>query len=324
MPDPEKSSPKETNSLSRKSFLKQIGVAGAAFTIVPRHVLGGSGFIPPSDTLYIAGIGAGGKGHHDMRQFSSHTNVKIAAFCDVDERQVARSQSEYPDASFYKDFREMLEQERDNIDAVSVSTPDHNHAIQAMPAIQMGKHVYVQKPMTHDIYEARMLTEAAAEYKVVTQMGNQGSSGEGVRKLTEWYQAGLIGDVEEVWIWTDRPVWPQGIQRPGPAPIPGELDWNLWLGTAPRKSYFENLVPFNWRGWWDYGTGALGDIGCHMIETPYAVLGLHYPDKVECSVGSVYTGPFQRAYFPESCPPSSHVVLNFPAQDGKKNITLHW
>jgi hypothetical protein len=198
------------------------------------------------------------------------------------------------------------------------------HAVQAMMAMKMGKHVYVQKPLSHDIYEARMLTQAAEQYKVVTQMGNQGSSGDGVRQMIEWYQAGLIGEATKVWSWTNRPVWPQGIPWPsaGLTP-PADLDWNLWLGTAPYKDYVGNLVPFNWRGWWDYGTGALGDMACHIMEPPFRVLDLGYPISAECSVGSVYVGEFQRGYFPESCPPSSHITLRFD-RPGIGELEFHW
>lgn len=323
MPNQENKDDKK--SLSRKNFLKNIGLAGAAFTFVPRHVLGGPGFTAPSDTLYIAGIGAGGKGRSDLTSFAEHPQAKIAFLCDVDDRQAVASRTSYPDAPYYKDFREMLDKEHKNIDAVSVSTPDHNHAIQAMAAMQLGKHVYVQKPLTHDIYEARMLTEAAKKYNVVTQMGNQGASGDGVRQLIDWYQAGVIGEVDTVYVWTNRPVWPQGIPwSKSIAAVPKELDWDLWLGTAPNKEYANNLVPFNWRGWWDYGTGALGDMACHLMEAPFSVLGLGYPEAVECSVGSIYTGAFQRGYFPESGPPSSHIVLRFPEKDGRLAVKMHW
>ncbi len=314
-----------SNHINRKDFLKKIGMAGAAFTIVPRHVLGGDGFTAPSDTLYIAGIGVGGKGTSDLTGFAQHPSARIAYLCDVDDRQAQRSRENFPDAPYYKDYRKMLDKEHKNIDAVCISTPDHNHAVQAMAAMQLGKHVYVQKPLTHDIYEARVLTEAAQKYKVVTQMGNQGASGDGVRKMMEWYNAGLIGDVHTVYVWTNRPVWPQGIPWPSEtAKVPDTLDWDLWLGTAPYKDYVEGLVPFNWRGWWDYGTGALGDMACHLMEAPFTVLGLGYPESVECSVGSIYTGFFQRAYYPESCPPSSHITLQFPETDDKPPVEMHW
>lgn len=311
---------------SRRDFLKNTAITAAGFMIVPRHVLGGKGFIAPSDKLVIAAIGAGGKGADDINHFYKSGKADIAFLCDVDDRQSAGSRKKFPKAKYYKDYREMFDKDAKNIDAVSVSTPDHTHAVAAYTAMQLGKHVYVQKPLTHDVYEARMLTKAAKKYKVVTQMGNQGASGDGVRQLMEWYDAGTIGDVHTVYCWTDRPVWPQGIPRPTEAnPIPPELDWNLWLGTAPEKNYFTNLVPFNWRGWWDYGTGALGDMGCHIVHPAFAVLNLGYINSVQCSVGSVYVGEFQRGYFPDSCPPSSHVIMKFPKTDKTQGeVTVHW
>jgi len=309
--------------LSRRRFIKTAGTAAAAFTIVPRFVLG-KGYRAPSDTLYVAGIGVGGKGESDIRSFAESGKAEIAFLCDVDDRRAAKSIERFPKAKYYKDFREMLDKEHKSIDAVSVSTPDHNHAVQAHAAMQLGKHVYVQKPLTHDIYEARILTEAAKKYKVVTQMGNQGASGDGVRQLREWYNAGIIGEVHTVYVWTNRPVWPQGIPWPTEkSQVPKELDWDLWLGTAPYKDYVEKIVPFNWRGWWDYGTGALGDMACHLVEPPFRVLNLNYPLDVTASVGSVYVDEFQRGYFPESCPPSSYIVFTFPGK-GKQNIKLHW
>ena len=315
----------KTNPGNRRKFLKNTLTAAAGFMIVPRHVLGGKGFTAPSDKLRVAGIGAGGKGESDLWNFFQSGKADIVSLCDVDDRRSAKSRERYPKASYYKDYRQMLEKEAGNIDAVSVSTPDHNHAIQALMAMQMGKHVYVQKPLTHDIYEARMLTEAAEKYKLVTQMGNQGASGNGVRQMMEWYNAGAIGTVHTVYCWTDRPVWPQGIPwNTTKADVPKELDWDLWLGTAPYKDYVPKLVPFNWRGWWDYGTGALGDMGCHLMEAPFRTLGLGYPSEAECSVGSVYVDEFKRGYFPESGPPSSHVILKFAAAKNHGDITLHW
>lgn len=310
--------------MQRRKFLQTIGVASAAFTIVPRHVLG-RGFIAPSDKLLVAGIGAGGKGESDLANFAKSGKAEIAYLCDVDDRQAVESVKRFPKAVYYKDYRKMLEKEHAHIDAVSVSTPDHNHAVQAMAAMKLGKHVYVQKPLTHDVFEARMLTEAAKKYKVVTQMGNQGSSGDGVRQLLEWYNGGLLGDVHTVYCWTDRPVWPQGIPwSTEKTPVPTELDWNLWLGTAPEKEYVKNLVPFNWRGWWDYGTGALGDMACHIIEPAFRVLDLKYPSDVTASIGTTYTGFFNRAYYPESAPPSSHVIFTFPDRHGKPPVKMHW
>lgn len=317
---------KNQDATSRRSFLKTAAVAATAFMIVPRHVLGGRGFTAPSDRLIIAGIGAGGKGQSDIASFYKSGKAEIGFLCDVHDSRAAASVKAFPKAKYYRDYREMFDKEAKNFDAVSVSTPDHSHAIQALAAMQLGKHVYVQKPLTHDIYEARALTAAAAKYKVVTQMGNQGASNDGPRQMKEWYDAGLIGDVHTVYAWTDRPVWPQGIPwSANKAQVPSDLDWNLWLGTAPYKDYVEKLVPFNWRGWWDYGTGALGDMGCHLLEAPFSMLNLKYASEVQASVGSVYVDEFKRGYFPDSCPPSSHVTLKFPKTNKTKgDVVVHW
>ncbi len=320
-----KALPVSPNNNSRRDFLKNSLITVAGFMILPRHVLGGKGFTAPSDKLTIASIGIGGKGESDINSFFKSGKADIAFLCDVDEKQGAKTKGNFPKAKYYTDYREMLEKEHKNFDAVSVSTPDHNHAVQAMAAMQLGKHVYVQKPLTHDIYEARKLTEAALKYKVVTQMGNQGSSGDGVRQLMEWYNAGIIGEVTDVYIWTDRPVWPQGIAWPAKtAPVPSTLNWDLWLGTAPQKEFVENIAPFNWRGWWDYGTGALGDMGCHLIEAPFRVLDLGYPTEASCSVSSFYTGIFTRGYFPDSPPAASKVTLKFLHKKTHKPINIHW
>lgn len=313
-------------SNSRRDFIKNTAVTAAGFFIVPRFVLGGKGYIAPSDRLQVAGIGVGGKGESDIMSFFKSGKADIAFLCDVDDRRAANSVKAFPKAKYYRDYREMLDKEAKNIDAVSISTPDHNHAVQTLAAMQLGKHVYVQKPLTHDVWEARALTEAAKKYKVVTQMGNQGASGDGVRQMMEWYDAGMLGDVHTIYSWTDRPVWPQGIPWPGTkAAVPAGLNWNLWLGTAPQKDYIEKLVPFNWRGWWDYGTGALGDMGCHLIEPAFRVLDLQYVKDVQASVGTVYVDEFRRGYFPESCPPSSHVTMTFPKTAKTKGpVTLHW
>ncbi|MGI4729721.1 MAG: Gfo/Idh/MocA family protein [Janthinobacterium lividum] len=316
----------QSSQTSRRSFIKNSAIAAAAFTIVPRFVLGGKGYTAPSDKLIVAGIGAGGKGESDIANFYKSGKAEIGFLCDVDDRRAAKSRASFPKAKYYKDWRELMDKEAKNFDAVSVSTPDHNHAIIAVAAMQHHKHVYVQKPLTHDIYEARMLTEAAKKYKVVTQMGNQGASNDGTRLLAEWYDNGIIGDVHTVYCWTNRPVWPQGIAWPNTkSDIPKELNWDLWLGTAPYKDYVEKLVPFNWRGWWDYGTGALGDMGCHLVEAPFRVLGLQYAKDVQASVGSVYVDEFKQGVFPDSCPPSSHITLTFPKTNKTKgDITLHW
>ena len=319
-----KTNNQDANQDSRRTFLRNGLLAAAGFYIVPRSVLG-RGFTAPSDKLQIAGIGAGGKGESDLYNFFMSGKADIVALADVDSRQTAKSRSRYTKANVYEDFREMLDKEKGRIDAVSVSTPDHTHAVAAMAAVQLGKHVYVQKPLTHDIYEARMLTEAARKHKVVTQMGNQGASGDGVRKLQDWYNAGVIGDVHTIYCYTDRPVWPQGISWPtSSSPIPAGLNWDLWLGTAPKKDYIDGLLPFNWRGWWDYGTGALGDMACHIMAPAFAVLGLGYPVAAECSVATRYTAPWQRVYSPDSPPAASHIILTFKGQNGKPDVKLHW
>jgi len=316
--------PPSADGVSRRKFLKNAGVAAAAFTIVPRFVLGGNGFVAPSDTLYVAGIGAGGKGRSDLEEMAKSPKVKIVALCDVDDREAVTSRTNFPAAPYYKDFRQMLDKES-HIDACTVSTPDHTHAVAAMAAIVRGKHVYVQKPLTHDIYEARMLTEAARKHKVVTQMGNQGGSGSDVRKLKEWYDAGLLGDVHTVTCWTNRPVWPQGVATPtGKFAIPKELDWDLWLGTAKAIDYNPAYLPFNWRGWWNFGTGALGDMACHIMDPVFRVLPIDYPSEVECSATTAWTGVFQEASFNDSCPASSIVHFTYPGKNGKPDIQLSW
>lgn len=325
---------------SRRKFLKNTAIAGAGIFIVPRHVLG-RGFVAPSDKLNIAGIGVGGKGTSDLYDFAylrtskkdvngksvrnRNERVNIVALCDVDDREAKTSRERFPKANYYKDFREMLRIEKNNIDAVSISTPDHTHAVATLAAMQLGKHVYTQKPLTHDIYEARILAQAAKKYKVVTQMGNQGASGDGVRRTKEICQAGLIGDVYEVHSWTNRPIWPQGIPNPtGKHAIPKELDWDLWLGTAKKEDYNPAYVPFNWRGWWAYGTGALGDMACHVMDPIFRILPIDYPDSAECSIANQWTGMNQEANYLDSCPTSSIIHLNYPRKDGKKDIKVSW
>ena len=312
------------NKQSRRKFIRNSAVAGAGFFIVPRHVIG-RGFIAPSDKLRIAGIGAGGKGTSDLAEFAKSPNVSIVALCDVDDRQAVKSRQSFPNAPYYKDFRVMLEKEKNNIDACSISTPDHTHAVATMAAMQLGKHVYTQKPLTHDIYEARMLTEAAKKYKVVTQMGNQGGSGDGVRQAKEMYKAGMIGDIIEAHAWTNRPIWPQGVAKPtGNHPVPNELDWDLWLGTAPKTDYNPAYVPFNWRGFWAYGTGALGDMACHIMDPIYRILPIDYPSSAECSIADQWLGMNSEANNFDSCPTSSIIHLNYPRKDKPGNIRVSW
>ncbi len=311
--------------LPRRTFIKNSTKAATAFTIVPSFVLGGGKHIPPSDTLYIAGIGIGGKGTSDLTSIAESPHAKIVHLCDVDDRMAVQSKKNFPKAAYHKDFRKLLEKEHKNLDAVVVSTPDHTHAIAAMTAMELGKHVYVQKPLTHSIKEARMLAEAANKYKVVTQMGNQFASDEPVRRMKEVVDAGLIGDVNRVWAWTDRPVWPQGIPTPrGKHEIPKELDWDLWLGPVAKMDYNPAYLPFNWRGWWKFGTGALGDMGCHIMDPVFRILPIDFPTEVECSVTTNWSGFFQVANYSDSCPASSIIHLKFPRTDGKGDVKLTW
>lgn len=308
----------------RRKFLRDASLAVAGFTIVPRHVLG-KGFLAPSDKLNIAGIGAGGKGESDLAEFAKSPKANIVCFADVDERQIKNSVTRFPKATRYKDFREMLEKEGKNIDAVSVSTPDNIHAVAALPAMQMGKHVYVQKPLTHDIYEARVLTEAARKYKVVTQMGNQGGSGDGVRRTKELIDAGMIGDVTRIECWTNRPVWPQGIPTPtGKFDVPKELDWDLWQGPAKAIDFNPAYLPFNWRGWWAYGTGSLGDMACHIMDPVFRCVPIDYPTDVEASVATMWTKMWDDTQNVDACPASSIIHLTYPRKDGKGIIKVSW
>ena len=316
---------KDISNIQRRDFIKNTTKAAAAFSIVPSFVLGGPNHVAPSDTLYIAGIGVGGKGESDLTSVAASNNAKVSFLCDVDDRMAVKSKENFPKAVYFRDFREMLEKEHKHIDAVTVSTPDHTHAVAAMAAMELGKHVYVQKPLTHSIKEARMLTEAAKKYKVVTQMGNQWASAEPVRRMKEIVDAGLIGEVTTVYAWTDRPVWPQGIPTPtGNHDIPKELDWDLWLGPAAPINFNPAYLPFNWRGWWKFGTGALGDMGCHIMDPVFRILPIDYPSDVECSVTTNWSGFFQVANYSDSCPASSIIHLSFPRTDGKGDIKLTW
>jgi predicted dehydrogenase len=311
-------------SSSRRSFIKKTALTTLGISIIPRHVMG-KGFIPPSDKLNIAIIGAGGKGYSDMLNVWNNGASNIAAICDVDWNRASESFKLFPNAKKFKDYRKLLDIMND-IDAITVSTPDHTHAIITLAAMQLNKHVYVQKPLTHSIYEARVITEAANKYKIVTQMGNQGASGKGVKTMMEWFDKGLIGTVNQVDVWTNRPVWPQGIKTPTEKPaILDNLDWDKWIGPAQWVDYHPLYHPFKWRGWWNFGTGAIGDMGCHLIDPPFRVLGLGYPTEVESSVGSIFTQDWTPDYYPESCPPSSRTQLKFEATEKNPSaIKLNW
>ncbi len=325
--------------VSRRDFLKTAGAAVAGFTIVPRHVLGGPAYIAPSAKINLAVIGVGGQGTFDMTEFLKVPDVQVTAVCDVfDEflnwrktkigRKAAKAvvDKHYAEQSTggahngcaaYIDFRDMLDREED-IDAVAIGTTDNVHAVAAMAAMKLGKHVYCQKPLSHNIYEARTLTKAAREFGVVTQMGNQGHAGEGNRLIVEWVADGAIGDVREAHVWTNRPSgwWPQGIGRPDDMPpVPSGLDWNLWLGPARYRPYHPAYVPFKWRGWWDFGTGALGDMGCHLIDTPVWALNLGHPTSVEASSTPVND---------ETAPLASIVHYEFPARGSMPPVRMTW
>ena len=316
---------KSKSEVSRRDFLQNgVAVAASTFFLVPRHVLG-KGFIAPSDKLNIAGVGVSGKGFSDINNSYNKGANNIVALCDIDWGRAKLNFEKHPTAARYKDFRTMLEKEAKNIDAVTVSTADHSHAVVAMAAMQLGKHVYVQKPLTHNIYEARMLTEAARKYKVVTQMGNQGSSNPAQKTMVEWFDKGLIGKVHTVQIWTNRPVWPQGIPVPAISDVPSDVDWDTWIGPAQKVGYSPGYHPFKWRGWWNFGAGALGDIGCHQMDAPFRILGLGSPTEVECSVGSVFLKDWTPEYIPEGCPPSSSVQIKFKATSkNKSDVTMYW
>ena len=316
----------EHSSSSRRSFIKKSAFA-STFFIVPRYVLGGPGYTPPSDQLHLAAIGAGGKGTSDIKHASVNGREKVVALCDVDfSGSATRAVKAFPNAKLYNDYREMLDKEKD-IEAVTISTPDHVHGPAAKYAMDRGLHVYVQKPLTHNIREARILTKLAREKQVVTQMGNQGGSNPLLDMVQKWVDSGVIGPISKVQVWTNRPVWPQGgaMPQPNPEAKPKDLHWDLWLGPSKAMPFTPNLHPFNWRGWWDYGTGALGDVGCHLIDIPFRTLGLKYPTDAECSVGAVYTKMWNPDYHPEGCPASSFITLHFDATEkSKSRIEMTW
>ena len=314
------------SATSRRSFIKK-GAIASSFFIVPRHVLGGGEFLAPSDQLNLAAIGAGGKGTSDIRNASVNNRERVVALCDVDFSGSAdRSVQNFPKAKLYHDYRVMLEKEKD-IDAVTISTPDHVHGPAAAFAMERGKHVYVQKPLTHNIREARLLTEMARKNKIVSQMGNQGGSNPLLNMVQKWVDSDVLGKISKVQVWTNRPVWPQGFAMPKPDASlkPKDLHWDLWLGPAEQRPYTPNLHPFNWRGWWEFGTGALGDVGCHLIDIPFRTLGLKYPTDAECSVASVYSQMWTPDYHPEGCPPASFITLHFAATEKSKSpIEMTW
>ena len=313
---------------SRRQFIRygSLAVGGAALT--GPYLLRGQNL---NSKLNIAQIGCSGKGASDAQWCSTEN---IVALCDVNSNATGEMKKYLPNAAVYKDFRQLFDKQKD-LDAVDVATPDHMHAIIAGTAIKLGKHVYCQKPLTHDVSEARMLRDLARQYKVATQMGNQGSASDGLRRAVETVQAGLIGAVHEAYVWTNRPIWPQGLVHPaGTDDVPANLDWDLWLGTAPARPFksswpapqsaeiaqllrFSQNVyqPFNWRGWQDFGTGALGDMACHTVNWPFRALKLGYPTEIEASSSGMNTDMY---------PVNSRIRFEFPAREGLPPVTFHW
>jgi predicted dehydrogenase len=309
-------------TISRRGFLKSAAASGVM--IVPRRVLGVRGRPAPSDKLNIAAIGCGGQGASDLRQLEKEN---IVALCDADWERAAETFAKHPAVPKFKDFRVMLEKQKD-IDAVLVATPDHVHAAAAMAAIQLGKHVYVEKPLTYDVYEARRLMKAAKDARVATQMGNQGHAMESIRLLCEWIWDGAIGRVTEVHAWTPHPVWPQGMmERPADTPaVPSTLDWDAWLGPAPVRPYNPAYLPMRWRGWLDFGTGGLGDMGCHIFDHIVWALKLGAPTSVEAS-GSTFAAQtlvWDKPPNTETYPQASMVTYKFPARESFPPLTLTW
>ncbi|MHC4636594.1 MAG: Gfo/Idh/MocA family protein [Planctomycetota bacterium] len=306
--------------INRRHFIKNTTAAMAAFTIVPRHVLGGKGHTSPSDKLNIAGIGVGGMGAANMTNVSSEN---IIALCDVDDRHAARTFDAYPSARRYRDYREMLEKETE-LDAVVIATPDHTHAVITMAAIKAGKHVYCQKPLTHDVYEARMVTEAARTAGVITQMGIQRNSGEGIRLICEWIWDGAIGEIREVDAWSSLSYYPHGhagwssplSDRPKQSmPIPETLNWDLWIGPAPYRGYHTCYHPSVWRCWWDFGCGMLGDRGCHTLDSVFKSLKLGHPESVDAST----VGGNDQVH-----PIASIITYRFGARQDLPPVKLTW
>ena len=319
--------PGDSNSLTtRRTFLERTAAAGAlsAFTILPGRLQGGQRKRSPNEKLNLAGVGVGGMGGGNLSRCKSEN---IVALCDVDYGHAAKVFAKYPKARRYKDFRVMFDKEKD-LDAVVVATPDHTHAVVALAAIQRGLHVYVQKPLTYDVREARVLTEAARKHKVVTQMGNQGHSGDEIRQVCEWVWSGALGPVREVHAWTNRPVWPQGIEVDRPKetpPVPKSLDWDLWIGPAPMRPYHPAYHPGTWRAWCDFGTGSLGDLGCHIVDAAFWAMKLKYPVSVEGCISTYWHGLWKKTEAKnENFPRSTIVRYEFPAREGMPAVKFTW
>jgi predicted dehydrogenase len=299
---------------NRRQFIQQTSLAGIGFWVAGGITLGAAR--GANEKLNIAGIGIGGKGSSDIDQAGNHGNV--VAICDIDDNTLNKKAERFPKAKKYNDFRKMFDEMGKSIDAVTVSTPDHTHAVAAMMAIKLGKHVYCQKPLTHTVREARELRLAAHKYKVCTQMGNQGSAENGLREAVEVIQAGAIGPVTEAHVWTNRPIWPQApklTKRPASKPVPAHVHWDEWLGPAPERPYGDGYHPFAWRGFWDFGTGALGDMACHTANMAFRALKLGYPTSVVAENGEIN---------PETYPGWATITFQFPARGDMPACKLVW
>ena len=302
------------NGITRRQFLNRttlaVGGAALAFPYVGQ-VLGAN------DRINVACIGVGGKGDSDTNDAAS-CGGNIVALCDVDKGTLGKKGQKFPNAKQYQDFRKMFDEMGKDIDAVTVSTPDHCHGVAAIRAMSMGKHCFCQKPLTQNVYEARTMRKLATEKKLATQMGNQGSAENGLRRAVEVIQAGVIGKPQQLHVWSNRPIWPQGLDRPaGSDPVPENLDWDLWLGPAAFRPYKRGAYhTFAWRGWLDFGTGALGDMACHTVNMPFRALKLGYPDVVECELTS--------RMYKETYPKTSRIRFEFPERDGLPPLKFWW
>jgi hypothetical protein len=303
------------NLIPRREVLRS-GAATVAATIAFPYIITAQ-VRGANDKIRVACIGTAGKGDSDTQQLAA-IGAEIVALCDVDETNLNRKSQSIPGAKLFRDYRKMLVDMEKSIDAVTISIPDHQHGLAAATAMKMGKHVYCQKPLTQTVYEARLLRQLAKETKVATQMGNQGSAGPGLRRAVEVMHAGLIGAPKELHVWSNRPIWPQGIARPeGEDPVPATLDWDMWLGCAPVRPYKQGAYhSFNWRGWTDFGTGALGDMACHTVNMPFRALKLGFPNVVECEATS--------ELFPETYPKTSRIRFEFPEREGWPAMKFWW
>ena len=297
---------------SRRQFLAKSAAVGVAYWAAGGiRARGGES---PNDRIAMASVGIGGKGSSDSAD--ADRSGDMVAICDADEKRLnSAGESRYPKAKRYTDFRKMLDEMQSSIDAVTVSTPDHTHAPAALMAMRMGKHCFCQKPLTRTVYESRLMGQVAREKKLATQMGNQGTADDGLRRAAAWLRAGALGTVREVHVWTNRPIWPQGGPRPEPEDCPDHVKWDLWLGPAPFRPYAQGYHPFAWRGWWDFGTGALGDMACHEINMAFMGLDLHNPISIQAETSG---------HNKDSFPKWSVVTYQFPANDWRPELKMIW